>query len=75
MCNAHSQRSNIQFCQVPYLATQRVCTGMIYTCNDTRNKIFSFAISQLNFDQSAVNYSQKLQKFITVSSKVLQTSE
>ena len=75
MCNARSQRLNIQFCQVPYLATQRVCTQMIYTHNDTRNKIFGFVISHLNFDQNAVNHSQKLKKFITVSSEVLQTTE
>ena len=46
---------------------------MIYTRNDTRNKIFGFAITRLNFDQNAINYSHKLKKFITVSSKVLQT--
>ena len=59
MCNACSQRLNIQFCQVPYLATQRVCMRMIYTRNNTRNKIFGFAISHLNFDQNAINYLQK----------------
>ena len=48
---------------------------MIDTRNDTRNKIFGFAISHLNFDQNAVNYSQKLKKFITVSNEVLQTTE
>ena len=72
MCNARSQRSNIQFSQVPHLATQRVCTRM---CNDTRNKIFGFAISHLHSDQNAVDYSQKLKKFIAVSSEVLQTTE
>ena len=37
---------------------------MMYSRNDTRNKIFGFAVSHLNFDQNAVNYSQKLKKFI-----------
>ena len=37
---------------------------MIYSGNDTRNKIFGFAVSHLNSDQNAVNYSQKLRKFI-----------
>ena len=48
---------------------------MIYTRNDTRSKMFRFAISHLNFDQNAVNYSQELKKFITVSSEVLQTTK
>ena len=37
---------------------------MIYSRNDTRNKIFGFAVSHLNSDQIAVNYSPKLKKFI-----------
>ena len=37
---------------------------MIYTRNDTRDKIFGFC-SHLNSDLNAVNYSQKLKKFIT----------
>ena len=37
---------------------------MIYTRNDTRKKIFAFALSHLNSDLNAVNYSQKLKKFI-----------
>ena len=60
---AHSVQT-IQFCQVPYLETQRICTRMIYIPNDTCKKIFGFAVSHLNFDLNAVNYSQKLKKFI-----------
>ena len=56
------QRSNIQFCQVPYLETQRVCTQKIYTLSNTCN-IFGFVISYLNCDLNAVNYLQKLKKF------------
>ena len=37
---------------------------MIYTRNDTRKKIFAFAVSHLNSDLNAMNYSQKLKKFI-----------
>ena len=35
---------------------------MIYTRNDIRNKIFGYAISHLNFDQNAVNYSEETNK-------------
>ena len=37
---------------------------MIYTRNDTRKKIFAFAVSHLNSDLNALNCSQKLEKFI-----------
>ncbi len=37
---------------------------MLYTRNDTRNHIFGFAVSYLNFDIDAVNFLQKLKKFI-----------
>ena len=37
---------------------------MIYTRNYKRNKIFGFVVSHLNSDLNAVNYSQKLKKFI-----------
>ena len=37
---------------------------MIYTRNDTRKKIFAFAVSHLDSDLNAVNYSKKLKKFI-----------
>ena len=37
---------------------------MIYTRNDTCKKIFAFTLSHLNSDLNAVNYSQKLEKFI-----------
>ena len=37
---------------------------MIYTRNETRKKIFGFAVSHLNSDLNAVNYSQKLKKFL-----------
>ena len=54
MCNARSQCSNIQFCQVPYLEIQR---------NDTRNNIFGFAVSHLNSDLNApLDYLQKLKE-------------
>ncbi len=37
---------------------------MLYTRNDTRNIIFGFAVSCLNFDLNAVNFLQKLKKYI-----------
>ena len=37
---------------------------MICTRNDTRKKMFGFAVSHLNSDLNAVNYSKKLKKFI-----------
>ncbi len=37
---------------------------MLYTRNDTRNIIFGFGESCLNFDLNAVNFVQKLKKYI-----------
>ncbi len=37
---------------------------MLYTRNDTRNNIFDFSVSYLNSDLNAVNFLQKLKKFI-----------
>ncbi len=37
---------------------------MVYTRNGTRNIIFGFAVSCLNFDLNAVNFLQKLKKYI-----------
>ncbi len=37
---------------------------MLYTRNDTRNIIFGFAVSCLNFNLNAVKFLQKLKKFI-----------
>ncbi len=45
---------------------RRICTRMLYTgtCNDTRNIIFGFAVSCLNFDLNTVNFLRKLKKYI-----------
>ena len=37
---------------------------MIYTRNDTHNKIFGFAVSHVNSNLNAINYSQKLKKIM-----------
>ncbi len=63
-CNARSQRLNIQFCQVPYLDTRRVCTRTLYTRNGTRNSIFGFSVSYLDSDLNDVNFLQELKKFV-----------
>ncbi len=63
-CNARSQRLNIQFCQVPYLETKRVCTRVLYTRNGTRNSIFGFSVTYLNSDLNAIHFLQELKKFV-----------
>ncbi len=37
---------------------------MLYTRNEPRNIIFGFAVSCLSFDLNAVNFLQKLKKYI-----------
>lgn len=57
MRNASSKRLNIQFCQIPFLETWRICTRMPYTRNDTRKYIFVSIMYILQFWLAKFNFS------------------
>ncbi len=62
-CNAHAQRLNIHFAKY-HIWKHKEFVRECFIRNDTRNIIFGFAPSCLNFDLNAVNFVQKLKKYI-----------
>jgi len=62
-CNACAQRLNIHFAKYHIWKHEEFVRECL-TRNDTRNIIFGFGVSCLNFDLNAVNFLQKLKKFI-----------
>ena len=58
-----SQRSNIQFAKY-HIWKHKELVRKWFTHVTTRKKIFAFTVNHLNSDLNAVNYSQKLEKFI-----------